>query len=386
MALRRRSQGEALNPWPGYVDALSTLLMVIIFVLLVFVLAQAFLSVALSGRDRQLDRVNRQMAELTDMLSLERGRTHDLQLSISQLNRDLQTAVVARDALTQQLTALRTQSDQIMADRDSLKANRDRLSARLADADLQAQSARARTDQLQSQLADLARRNDSAGQTAATASAQLTSVQRQGAAMAGQLADVQQQLAARDGDLQTTQQQLAAAQKQLDDSRQQLADMRDQMATLNKTVQVDRDTITARLSDLAKMTEQARALAALRDDLERQAQDAAVRATTEQQRREAVTAALSEEKKFGDSARAQIALLTQQRLLWQATRGSRQPAGHPGGRRSLRVSERSAVSGRQCGSHPGGAGPDPPTRDDAQGNQRRDPAGCELAAEGGRPR
>ncbi len=36
--------GEALNPWPGYVDALSTLLMVIIFVLLVFVLAQAFLS------------------------------------------------------------------------------------------------------------------------------------------------------------------------------------------------------------------------------------------------------------------------------------------------------------------------------------------------------
>ena len=53
-------------------DALSTLLMVIIFVLLVFVLAQAFLSVVLSGRDKQLDRVNRQLAEVTDMLSLER--------------------------------------------------------------------------------------------------------------------------------------------------------------------------------------------------------------------------------------------------------------------------------------------------------------------------
>ena len=50
--IRRRSASDELNPWPGYVDALSTLLMVIIFVLLVFVLAQAFLSVALTGRDR----------------------------------------------------------------------------------------------------------------------------------------------------------------------------------------------------------------------------------------------------------------------------------------------------------------------------------------------
>ena len=51
MALRRRGAGgEGMNVWPGYVDALSTLLMVIIFVLLVFVLAQAFLSVTLSGR------------------------------------------------------------------------------------------------------------------------------------------------------------------------------------------------------------------------------------------------------------------------------------------------------------------------------------------------
>src|SRR5260221_6605 len=78
-----------MNPWPGYVDALSTLLMVIIFVLLVFVLAQAFLSVALSGRDQALDRLNRQMAELSDMLSLERGRSAELRGSITQLSRGL---------------------------------------------------------------------------------------------------------------------------------------------------------------------------------------------------------------------------------------------------------------------------------------------------------
>src|SRR5258708_22568911 len=117
---RRRSRGEdGLNAWPGYVDALSTLLMVIIFVLLVFVLAQAFLSVALTGRDRALDRVNRQMAELSDMLSLERGRSTDLPASMAQLNRDLATATASRDSLTQTLAGLRADQARLSAERDS---------------------------------------------------------------------------------------------------------------------------------------------------------------------------------------------------------------------------------------------------------------------------
>ena len=67
-----------------------------------------------------------------------------------------------------------------------------------------------------------------------------------------------------------------------------------------------------KLADLAKLEEQTRALAALRDELEKQAANAAARAMTEQQRREAVAAQLADEKKLGDSARAQIALLNQQ--------------------------------------------------------------------------
>ena len=103
--LRRRAIGDELNPWPGYVDALSTLLMVIIFVLLVFVLSQAFLSVSLTGRDRALDRLNRQVAELTDMLSLERGRSGELQQTLARLDRDLQAAGAARDDETDEAGA-----------------------------------------------------------------------------------------------------------------------------------------------------------------------------------------------------------------------------------------------------------------------------------------
>jgi chemotaxis protein MotB len=277
LSTRRRGGDNGLSAWPGYVDALSTLLMVIIFVLLVFVLAQAFLSVALSGRDKALDKVNRQLAELSDMLSLERGRTSDLRASMAQLNRDLAASSAARDTLAQQLAALQSQSEQAAADRNALRAERDRLAAQLADAKLQTQSAAARADALQSQLGDAAARTDSAGQETAGVTAQLVDTKRQ----------------------------LAAAQSQL-------ADMKQAMAELNRTVQADKATIEARLADLAKLTEQTRALTALRDQLEQQAQDAAARATTEQQRRAAVEAQLADEHKLGDSARAQLALLNQQ--------------------------------------------------------------------------
>src|SRR6201995_4701642 len=129
--LRRRGATDELNPWPGYVDALSTLLMVIIFVLLVFVLAQAFLSVTLSGRNEALDRLNRQMSQLSDMLALERGKSADLQLSISQLTRDLQGATSARDSLTKQLAAAQAQAQQLLSDRDSAGSARGKVAGQL---------------------------------------------------------------------------------------------------------------------------------------------------------------------------------------------------------------------------------------------------------------
>ena len=111
---RGRSQRGGLDAWPGYVDALSTLLMVIIFVLLVFVLAQAFLSVALNGREHVLDRLEHQMARLTEMLSLERGKTRDLGLSIATLTAQRDKTLAEKQALSAQVakqdSALRSQT------------------------------------------------------------------------------------------------------------------------------------------------------------------------------------------------------------------------------------------------------------------------------------
>ncbi len=252
----RRNHGNGLDAWPGYVDALSTLLMVIIFVLLVFVLAQAFLTVALNGRSKLLDKATADLAALTSALSLETGKTASLQLSVSQL--------------TQQLS-----------DRT---ADRDRLNQALAAANLTIQSVTAANTRLQAQLKDATTRADTT---------------------AADLQTARQQLAEATGRADTTAADLVTA-------RQQLADMKQQLAELDRTVAVDKDTLQEKLSDLAKLTEQTRALMALRDQLEGQAQDAAARAMTEAQRRQAVAAQLADERKLGDSAKAQIAMLNQQ--------------------------------------------------------------------------
>ena len=68
----RRSKG-GFDYWPGFVDALSTMLLVIIFLLSVFMLAQYFLSREVSGKDVALQRLNRQIEELTSLLAMERA-------------------------------------------------------------------------------------------------------------------------------------------------------------------------------------------------------------------------------------------------------------------------------------------------------------------------
>ena len=71
MALARRSRERGIDYWPGFVDALSTLILGIVFLLSVFVIVQFFLSQEVTGKDTALQRLNAQLAQLTEMLSLE---------------------------------------------------------------------------------------------------------------------------------------------------------------------------------------------------------------------------------------------------------------------------------------------------------------------------
>ncbi|MEI2384990.1 peptidoglycan -binding protein [Breoghania sp. JC706] len=90
MAMSRgRGRDRSTNYWPGFVDAMATLLLVIIFLLVVFMLSQFFLSQEISGRDTVLNRLNSQISELTQLLALERGNNRDLQDQIASLQASL---------------------------------------------------------------------------------------------------------------------------------------------------------------------------------------------------------------------------------------------------------------------------------------------------------
>ena len=93
MALSRtRRSGRGFDYWPGFVDALSTMLLVMIFLLSVFMLAQFFLSRDLSGKDSALLKLSRQIEELTSLLSLERAKSADAQTSMALLSATLNDA------------------------------------------------------------------------------------------------------------------------------------------------------------------------------------------------------------------------------------------------------------------------------------------------------
>jgi chemotaxis protein MotB len=92
MALARGRRAESVNYWPGFVDALSTMLLVIIFLLSVFMLAQFFLSREVSGKDTVMAKLNRQIEELTSLLAMERTAKGDAETKLSGLTATLDAA------------------------------------------------------------------------------------------------------------------------------------------------------------------------------------------------------------------------------------------------------------------------------------------------------
>ena len=128
--------------WPGFVDALASLLMVIIFVLMVFVLIQANLVYRVSGQDATLGEMRQQLASLSELLNIERRASADLAADLAQLQIQLDSSETERGALTEQLAlvqaALGTRTSELTAlttkqaeTEAALNAARDALDERL---------------------------------------------------------------------------------------------------------------------------------------------------------------------------------------------------------------------------------------------------------------
>ncbi len=131
LAAFSRHSRTSVNIWPGFVDALAALLIIVIFLLMVFVISQFYLQNTLSGRERALDLLNQRVSELAEMLSLERQANADLNLSIEQLSAQLQSSLGEKDkmeATIGELTSALRKSEQSVA---SLKSDLESAGQRL---------------------------------------------------------------------------------------------------------------------------------------------------------------------------------------------------------------------------------------------------------------
>ena len=160
MALARSRRGDSgMNYWPGFVDALSTLILSIIFILTVFVVVQFFLQQEVAGKDTALARLNTQIAQLTELLSMEKS---------------------GKATLEDQLAALRASLAGAESERDKMKSAADAAGAG-------ATAAQGRASQLAGQL-------EGEKKLSAQALAQVEVLNQQIAALRRQLAAIEQSL------------------------------------------------------------------------------------------------------------------------------------------------------------------------------------------------
>jgi chemotaxis protein MotB len=148
MALSRSRRSNAGNEmfWPGYVDVLSTLLLVVTFLLSIFMVAQFYVSQESSGKDTVLRRLQRQIAELTNLLSLEKGQGKTLQEELSALQANFATLKTDNERLGSLAGAGSEKDARIAA-----------LSKELSDKTTLSADAQSRVDLLNQQLLQLRR-------------------------------------------------------------------------------------------------------------------------------------------------------------------------------------------------------------------------------------
>ena len=200
MTARFRRGARAVDIWPGFVDALATLLLVLIFLLVVFVVAEFFLGRVLSGREDELAGLKNAIAELEDLLSLEEAQTSDLRgdldavaAELTTANRDREDLRAERLDLLSQVEALTRRGDDLAAAlEESADGDADAEALRLLLAETRAALAAARAEQYdavveaaesRSELDEERRLSDAARQRVALLNAQLARLRAQLAAI-----------------------------------------------------------------------------------------------------------------------------------------------------------------------------------------------------------
>jgi chemotaxis protein MotB len=246
MALARRQRTNQ-DIWPGFVDALASLLMVIIFLLLIFVISQLYLNEEIVGRDRQLEQLQGRISQLADMLALEREEAASLRNDLADVSDQLSASLNRQDELEASLFSLRGENASLAAELEAARNENADILARLSLAQDQSAALRERTSGLREDLSE--------------AEAEVDRLVREQEMVSAELADAYTVI---DADHETIQAQLRELDR-LEREIQALIALRDELEgrlaeEALKLDEKDRDVIAAR-AEAALLNDQIEALA-----------------------------------------------------------------------------------------------------------------------------
>ncbi len=230
----RSSRRSSIDIWPGFVDALAQLLMVIIFILLVFTAGQFYLGVALSGRDQALQKLQQQVDELASLLAVEQRSNEELRSGAIELSSQLNSALAERDQLSGKLR----DADAIVS------ADKEKIELQLREIE----SLRRDLEALKTVRADLEAKVASLAQQQETSTA---------------LRDRSKELEAR---LAAEQEKTSLAQKEIDARDVRLRELGSRAAGTEQALSVEKEITRQALARVDQLNAQ---IAALRDQLSR---------------------------------------------------------------------------------------------------------------------
>ncbi len=312
MAANARRQRSSPDIWPGFVDAMATLLIIVIFLLMVFTLAQHFMSQALSGRNEALERLNLQVAELGEMLALERGANASLRQDMSQLTEELQSSITERERISFQLGELLPENDALKVALAESAARNERLLAELAAGKAELSAAGEANENTKAALAAKVAETDKVSRELEDAGKVIAADREKIALQLRTLEGLRRDIAA----LRTVR---AALEKKVVDMALTLDDARTARAALEKKMTGMASTLDDARRDLTAVRDRSKELEArLSSEQERTA--LAQRSVSEKDlrlidlagRAKRATADLADEKKISATAHARLALLNRQ--------------------------------------------------------------------------
>lgn len=257
-----RRNRSSVNIWPGFVDALATVLLAFVFVLLLFVVAQLFMSTQLTDRNRALEALQAELSEMADALALSRGQQEQLEDEVSNLYAELHATLSQRD---QAQADLALSEEALAAAREEIAVGEDALTARLIEVASLQQDIAALRDVRESLEAEIAERTRELGAERdrsmelaaelADADERTLLAQREIDAKELRIRDLVMEIADRQEALESEQLLTASAEARVEALRRQLRALRAQISALAETLRVEEETVAEQQAEIDTLVE-----------------------------------------------------------------------------------------------------------------------------------